>query len=42
MTVEPLLGVELTKLRFTYKAVDLAIGPFSLERSFLGGPAVDW
>jgi YD repeat-containing protein len=39
MTVSP-LGVELTKLRFTYKAVDLSMGPFSLERSFLGGPAV--
>lgn len=40
MTLSP-LGVDLTKGRFSYKATDLSIGPFTLERSYLGGTAVD-
>ncbi|MEA3054419.1 MAG: hypothetical protein QOG72_3322, partial [Sphingomonadales bacterium] len=40
MTLSP-TGVDLTKARFTYKAVDLSIGPLTLERSYLGGPAVE-
>jgi hypothetical protein len=40
MTVSP-TGVDLATGRFTYKATDLSIGPFTLERSYVGGPAVD-
>lgn len=40
MTLSP-LGVELTKGHFSYNATDLSIGPFSLERSYLGGNPVD-
>lgn len=40
MTLSP-LGVDLTKGRFSYKTNDLSIGPFTLERSYLGGTAVD-
>ena len=40
MTLSP-LGVDLTGGRFSYKATDLSIGPFALERSYLGGTAVD-
>ncbi|HYJ83642.1 MAG TPA: DUF6531 domain-containing protein [Allosphingosinicella sp.] len=40
MTLSP-LGVDLTKGRFSYKTTDLSIGPFTLERSYLGGNPVD-
>lgn len=40
MTLSP-TGVDLTKARFTYKAVDLSVGPLTLERSYIGGPAVE-
>lgn len=40
MTLSP-TGVDLTTARFTYKAVDLSVGPFTLERSYIGGPAVE-
>jgi hypothetical protein len=39
MTLAP-TGVDLTTGRFTYKATDLSIGPFTLERSYVGGHAV--
>jgi hypothetical protein len=40
MTLSP-LGVDLSDGRFSYKATDLSIGPFSLERSFLGGRTIE-
>lgn len=40
MTLSP-LGVDLSDGRFSYKAVDLSIGPLTLERSFLGGQTID-
>ena len=40
MTLSP-LGVDLSDGRFSYKATDLSIGPFTLERSFLGGNTID-
>lgn len=40
MTLSP-LGVDLSDGRFTYKAKDLSIGPFTLERSFIGGHTID-
>ena len=40
MTLSP-LGVDLTKGRFSYNTTDLSIGPFTLDRSYLGGTAVD-
>ena len=40
MTLSP-LGVDLSNGRFSYKATDLSIGPFTFERSFLGGQSVD-
>ncbi|MGA9582260.1 MAG: RHS repeat-associated core domain-containing protein [Allosphingosinicella sp.] len=40
MTLSP-LGVDLSDGRFAYKATDLSIGPFTLERSFLGGNTID-
>jgi hypothetical protein len=40
MTLSP-TGVDLVKARFTYKAVDLSVGPLTLERSYIGGPAVE-
>jgi YD repeat-containing protein len=40
MTLSP-TGVDLTTGRFTYKATDFSIGPFTLERSYVGGPPVD-
>jgi hypothetical protein len=39
MTLSP-LGVDLSGGRFSYKATDLSIGPFALERSYLGGTAI--
>src|ERR1043165_6107834 len=39
MTLAP-TGVDLTTGRFTYEATDLSIGPFTLERSYVGGHAV--
>jgi hypothetical protein len=35
MTVSP-TGVDLTRGHFTYKALDFSIGPFTLERSYIG------
>jgi hypothetical protein len=40
MTLSP-LGVDLSDGRFSYKTTDLSIGPFTLERSFLGGYTID-
>ncbi|HEX8307792.1 MAG TPA: hypothetical protein VF645_05170 [Allosphingosinicella sp.] len=40
MTLSP-LGVDLSDGRFSYKTADLSIGPFTLERSFLGGHTID-
>jgi YD repeat-containing protein len=40
MTLAP-TGVDLTTGRFTYRATDLSIGPLTLERSYVGGHAVD-
>lgn len=40
MTLSP-LGVDLSDGRFSYKATDLSIGPFALERSFLGGRTIE-
>lgn len=40
MTLTP-TGVDLSTSRFTYQAVDLSIGPFKLERSYIGGPTID-
>lgn len=33
-------GVIFQKLRYTMEAKDLSIGPFSLERSYFGGPGI--
>jgi hypothetical protein len=41
MTLSP-TGVDLSnKGRFTYKTVDLSVGPFTLERSYIGGHSID-
>lgn len=40
MTLSP-LGVDLSDGRFSYKTTDLSVGPFTLERSFLGGRTID-
>ncbi|MGA9581595.1 MAG: DUF6531 domain-containing protein [Allosphingosinicella sp.] len=40
MTLAP-TGVDLTTGRFTFRATDLSIGPFTIERSYVGGHAVD-
>ncbi|HYW17656.1 MAG TPA: hypothetical protein VE891_16065 [Allosphingosinicella sp.] len=39
MTLAP-TGFDLTSARFTHKATDLSIGPFTLERSYVGGHQV--
>jgi hypothetical protein len=40
MTLTP-TRVDLNTGRFTYDAVDFSIGPFTLERSYIGGPTID-